>query len=134
MVQFIKAVSTVLAMITALSLVGCNSNEFSAYDHFTEIVTHISSDTYEPIREYILTHTSPDLQTIIDANMSGDVLYPEYRIKEVSHDISRDNNTVHMILEYRVTGTVNETLVAYATYVNDILTDYNVYTFEDENH
>lgn len=127
--RLIKAITIIVA--AGVFLAGCSENKFNAYDHFTSIITHVSSKDYEDKQEYILSHVSDDLRDNIDNNLQGDILYPEYHIREISRVISQNGKTVDMILEFHITGSVDRTMVAYATYENDILTRYDAFQFDN---
>ena len=117
-------VVSMLILGACFILVGCSS-DFSPYKHMREIAMHKSAENYESEKNFILSHTAPNLRDQVDAAMQGSIIDPKYSIDELNVWSETQGTKTTFLAEYKVTtSSKQEFRIAYFTYDKDMLIDY----------
>lgn len=120
--------SLILIIICVSVLAGCTAEHFNAYQHATMLMTITTLSEYEYAKDYILKHTSENIQADIDNMLSGDIIDENYSIVEKGRYAEEREDSIFLILEYVInssTGRFNQ--ITYFEYVDDVLQYYRTY-------
>lgn len=122
-----KSKTWLLLPLAGMLLTGCSQDKFNPYRHISTIMSVKSQEQYDIDKDYILSHTAPNLQESIAASLQGTIYDPIYSITEKNVFIQESPEMVKLIIEYDYSSSEGLfTKVVYCEYDSNQLVNYNI--------